>query len=125
MRQDEPRRGECLDQVPEELCGGHLAGLLDKPDLGEPAGPVDGDEAIELAFSRSHLGDTDVDVPDRRALELRALRPVAVHLRQPADSFAIVARTNGAYADRDMAHRWNSRCSVERDRCENAGLQRV
>ena len=81
--------GDGFDKIPEELGGSHLAGLLDKADKGELRGPVDGDEQIELAFLRPHLGDVDVNVADGISLEAGPLGLVAVNVRQTADLMAL------------------------------------
>ena len=60
-------------------------------DEGELGGAVDGDEQVELAFFGPHLGDVDVEVADRVALELLLRRLVALDLRQPADAVALQA----------------------------------
>jgi hypothetical protein len=44
-----------IDQGLEECCGHRLAGFLDQVLEGEPAGAVDGQEEIELAFGSLHL----------------------------------------------------------------------
>ena len=62
---------------------------------GELGGPVDGHEEIELAFLGAHLGDVDVEVADRVALERLLGRLVAVDLRQPADAVALEAAMQG------------------------------
>ena len=58
-------------------------------DIGELAGAIDGDEEIELAFGGLHLGDVDMEVADRVALELLLGRLVALDLGQAADAVAL------------------------------------
>jgi hypothetical protein len=57
-------------------------GELSDRELG---GAVDGDEEIELALRRLHLGDVDVEEADRIGLELPLGRSFAFNLRQPRD----------------------------------------
>ena len=56
---------------------------------------VDGDEQVELALLRPNLGDVDMKVADRIALEFGLVWLVAVHLRQPADPMALKAAVQG------------------------------
>ena len=85
-------------------------------DEGELRGPVDGHEEIELALLGAHLGDVDVEVADRIALELLLGRLVAVDLRQAADAVALQAamqRRAGQMRDRRPAgHRGNRRAAA-------------
>ena len=64
-------------------------------DEGELGGAVDGHEQVELAFGGLHLGDVDVEVADRVALELLLGRLVAFDLRQAADAVALQAAMQG------------------------------
>jgi hypothetical protein len=54
-------------------------------DEGELGRAVDRDKQIEPALLGADLGDVDMEVADRIALELALLGLVAVDLRQPAD----------------------------------------
>lgn len=83
--------GKRLDEVSQELGRDHLGGPLVQFDIGELAGPIDGHEEIELAFSRLHLGDVDVDVADRVALELLLGWLVAFDVRQTRNAVALQA----------------------------------
>jgi len=69
--------GDDGHDVAQELGGHHLTGLLMQLRIGEFRGPVDGHEEGELAFGRAHLGDLDVEIADRIALDffLRGLSP--------------------------------------------------
>lgn len=58
------------DEVPQELGCCHLASLQVQLDIGELRRSIDGDEEVELALGRLHLGNVDVEVTDRVALEL-------------------------------------------------------
>ena len=60
-------------------------------DEGELRGSVDGNQQIELVFFGAHFGDIDMEVTDRIGLELLALRPVAVDLRQSGDRMPLQA----------------------------------
>ena len=51
--------GHSRHEVPQELRGNHLAGLLVQLGVGELGCPIDGDEQAQLAFGRLHLGDVD------------------------------------------------------------------
>lgn len=62
-----------------------------KLDEGELRRPVDGDEQVELAFSRPDLGDVDVKVADGIGFEPRLGRLIALDLRQAADPVALEA----------------------------------
>jgi hypothetical protein len=75
----------------EEGGSGYAIGLFHQLDEGELAGPVDGDEQIELALDGLHLGDVDMEEPDRVGFELLPGRLVAVDVRQPADAVALQA----------------------------------
>ena len=79
------------DQSDEEGRGRHPVGAVDPLHEGELAGPVDGDEQMELALRRLKLGDVDVEEADRIGLELLLRLPVALDRRQPADAMALKA----------------------------------
>jgi hypothetical protein len=61
------------DEVPQELGRCHLASLQVQLGVGELRRSIDGDEEVELALARLHLGNVDVEGADRVALE-RPLR---------------------------------------------------
>lgn len=69
-----------LDQIAQELCSNHLAGLGMEFGKSELGCSVNGDKQIELAFGCLHLGNVDVEVADGVALELLLGRLVATHL---------------------------------------------
>jgi len=54
-----------FDEGFEEGGGGPHVCLFDEFDDGELGGAIDGHEQVELAFSRSHLGQVDVEEADR------------------------------------------------------------
>ena len=62
-----------------------------KLDIGKLAGPVDGNEEVELAFCGSHFGNIDMEVANRVGLELLLWSLVALNLRQPFDAVALKA----------------------------------
>ncbi len=64
-------------------------------DEGELRGAVDSHEQMELALLGSDLGDVDMEVADRVALELALVGLAAVKLRQPADPMALKAAMQG------------------------------
>jgi len=74
--------GHCLDESGEEGRGGDAVGLVHQPDEGELAGPVDGNEEIELSFGGLHLGDVDVEEADGIGLEFLFGRSLPLHLGQ-------------------------------------------
>ena len=79
------RVGHCLDESGEEGGGGDAVGLVHQADEGELAGPVDGNEEIELSFGGLNLGDVDVEDPDRIGLEFLFGRGLPLHLGQTGD----------------------------------------
>lgn len=83
--------GNGLRQRPEEVTGNASGCLLNKLGKGELGSPVDGYEEIEPAFSRMHLGNVDVKIADRIALELLLWLLVASDLRQPRNTVALKA----------------------------------
>ena len=87
--------GNGRDEVTQELGGGHFPGFLDQLSEGELRGPVDGHEEVELALGGAQLGDVDVEVADRVALELLLGWLVARHLGQPRDAVALQAAMQG------------------------------
>ncbi len=78
-RDESDEKGGCRD----------LVRLLRELGEGELGCSIDGHEEVELAFSRLHLGDVDVEVADRVALELLLGGLVAIDLRQAADAVAL------------------------------------
>lgn len=76
----------CADQMLQELCSNHLAGLGMEFDKSELGSSVNGHKQIELALGCLHLGNVDVEVTDWIALELLLDRLVAFNLWQPRDA---------------------------------------
>ena len=74
--------GDGCGEGAEKVTGDAPRGLLVQLREGELRGPVDGDEEVELALLSPDLGDVDVKVANRVALELRALRLVALGVWQ-------------------------------------------
>lgn len=58
-----------FDEVAQEVSGDTTGRFLMQLDEGELRCPVDGDEHVQLAFFGAHLGDIDMEVTDRIALE--------------------------------------------------------
>lgn len=81
--------GHGADQVRQERCGRLDGGALLQVNEGELGDPVDGHEEVKLAFGGAHLGDVDVELADRIALERLECRLVALDLRQPTDPTAL------------------------------------
>ena len=78
-----------LEHMLEELLGSAPVCLLDELGDGELTGPVDAHEEMELFFGGLHLGNVDVEEPDRGALELLPFGLVAVHFRQAGDALPL------------------------------------
>lgn len=90
------------DQAQQELARDSGGGLLVQFDKGELRGAIDGDEHVQLALFGTHLGNVDVEIADRIALELLLRRPVAIDIRQAADAVALQAAVQrGARQVRD------------------------
>lgn len=70
------RAGHVRNKRVQEGSGFMDRRLRRELDEGEFRRPIDGNEEIELAFGRLHLGDVDVDVADRAGLELPLRRSV-------------------------------------------------
>ena len=62
--------GSCCCQRPEEFASNPPRGILHKLNENELGRPIDCDEETELSLGRLHLGNVDVEVADRIALEL-------------------------------------------------------
>lgn len=73
--------GNGCGQRPEEIARDPAGGLFDQLGKGEFGCPVNGHEEIEPAFSRLHLGDINVEIADRVALELLLRLLVALNIR--------------------------------------------
>lgn len=82
-----------LDQRDEEGRGGDPAGLRLQLGEGKFARPINGDEQAtkKLPFGGLHLGDVDVEIADRIALELLLRSDVARDVRQARDVVALQA----------------------------------
>jgi hypothetical protein len=75
----------------QELPGCPPVGLLDQLGNRKLAGPVDGNEEIELALCGLNLCDVQVKEPDRVALEALTLGFVAFDIRLPRDAMPLKA----------------------------------
>ena len=83
--------GHGFEEVTEKVArdaGGRLLVQFNKGELGRA---VDGDEQVKLALLGPDLGEVDVEVADRIALEFAAVGLVAVDLRQATDPVALKA----------------------------------
>ena len=87
--------GHGFEETAEEVGRDPRCGFLVQLDEGELRGAVDGDEQVELALLGPDLGDVDMEVADRVALELAPIGLVAVDLRQPADPMTLKAAMQG------------------------------
>jgi hypothetical protein len=74
------RSAECLEHVLQELPRRLPVGLLDEPGDREFAGSVDAREQGELSLRGLHLGDIDVEEPDRLAVVLGPMADAARRL---------------------------------------------
>jgi hypothetical protein len=83
--------GKECDELAQELCGGHLAGLLVQFDIGALRCPVDRHEEIELAFGGLDFSHVEVKVADRVGLEFRPCRLVSCDIRQTPDAMPLQA----------------------------------
>jgi hypothetical protein len=83
--------GHSRDQVSEEVAGNAAGDPLMQLHKGELGRAVDRDQQVEPALLGSQLGEVDVEVADRVALELGSLRLVAVCVGQPRDAVALEA----------------------------------
>jgi hypothetical protein len=79
------------DEPFEEGRGRDAGGAFDQLDEGELAGPVDGNEEVELAFGGLHLGDVDMKVADGVRLEGLLGWLVSLDLGQARDAVALQA----------------------------------
>ena len=83
--------GERPEEVPRDAAGR----LLMQLDKGELRRPVDGNQEIKPALASMDLGDVDVKVADRVALELATRRFVALDVGQTRDAVAPQAAVQG------------------------------
>jgi hypothetical protein len=88
------------DAVPVGFCSDPGRSLLMKLDEGELEGSVARDQQVELALLGTNLGDADVGVADRVAVEL-------------ASDGCIALEVDGCA----MPSRWSPRCRDERVSC--------
>ena len=100
--------GYGFEHVLQKLCGGASGSRFNELSNNEPGGPVDADEAVWLSFTGLNLGDVDVEESDRAALELAlellALRPVPLDIRQARD--AMLPHTPVQRRAGQMWNRW-------------------
>ena len=78
--------GHGFENVLQELPGHLSVSRCTKLSDGKLGRSVNAHKKIELAFSRLHLGNVDVEEPDGVALELLALGLVTFDIRQPRDN---------------------------------------
>lgn len=107
--------GNGLRQRPEKFPGNASGCLLNKLSEGELGSSVDGYEEIKPAFSRMHLGNVNVEIADRIALELLLWLFVASDLGQPGYRGAegIDAATNASDGGWSVgAHKSNHRAAT-------------
>ena len=78
-------------EVAQELGCSHFPSLFVEFDVSELRRAIDRHEHVELTFGGTHLGDIDVEVADRIALELLLARLVPLDLGQAGDIVALKA----------------------------------
>lgn len=78
-----------VDELLQKRAGDLNGGAFFQAHEGELGSPIDGHEQVELAFGCAHLGNVNVEVADRIALEPFVARFVAFGLRQPTDAVAL------------------------------------
>lgn len=83
--------GHGLKHVLQELLGRLSVSSCNELSDGELGRSVNPHKEIELAFGRLHLGDVDMEEPYGVALELLALRLVALDVRQTGDAVTLQA----------------------------------
>ena len=112
------------DEVPQEVSRHAGGGLFVQLDEGELGGSVDRDEQVKLALFGANLGDVDVEVADRVALELPLGGLLAFDPGQPRNAMALqaaVQRRAGQVRDRRLKRveaiiQRQQRMAPERDR---------
>lgn len=82
---------EMFEEFPGRLPIGFLNQLCDS----ELAGPIDGDEEIQLAFSSLDLGNIDMKKADGIAFETLAFGLVSFDIRKPGYPVALKAAMQG------------------------------
>jgi hypothetical protein len=85
------------DQVAQKRCCGHFPGFRVQLDVGEFGGAIDGDEEIQLAFSRLNFSNINVEVEQFQ----RKWKPVSrPELRQNKELYQLslirTPKSNGA-----------------------------
>jgi|GEM_PF-1389898 len=81
--------GHDAENVVQERGGSLDSGLFFEPREGELGGTVDSNEHVQLALGCTHLGNVDMEVANRVALECLARWPVALNMRQSADPMTL------------------------------------
>lgn len=95
-------RDRCKQCFQEGRSGAHVS-TLDQFDDGELRSTVDGYEEIEPSFGGAHLGQIDVEVPNRIVFELLPLGLAAFHFGQATDAMPLqtaMQRRSGELRDR-------------------------
>jgi hypothetical protein len=83
------------DQRPQKVPRHTPCGFLMQLGKGELGRAINGHKQVESALFRVHLGDIDMEVADRVALELLLGGRVAGHLGQAADPMALQTAMQG------------------------------
>ena len=83
--------GHCVEHVLQKLPRRPPVRLFNEFGHGELSGAVDADKEIELIFCRLHLGNIDVEEPNRVALELLTPQLVPLDIRQARDAVPLQA----------------------------------
>lgn len=83
-----------VDQITQEVRGYAPCLPLMQLGISKLRGPVDGNEQVQFAFFRMHLGNVDVEVADRVLLE-GFLFGLLTYVRQPTDTMPLEATMQG------------------------------
>jgi|SRR5271170_941545 len=83
--------GHSGEQRLQECRGSPHVSTFDQFHEGELRGAIDGHEEVQLALGGAHLGQIDVEVADRTALELLPAWLAAFYLGQPTDTVPLQA----------------------------------
>src|SRR5512132_1990098 len=84
-------RGHGRDEGRGEGRGSDAVGFVHQLDEGELAGPVDGNEEVELSFGGLQLGDVDVEEADWIGFERLLDGLLTLDVRQTTDPVALPA----------------------------------
>ena len=81
--------GDGSHEGAKEVARDPPGGFLVQFDKGELGSSIDGDQQIELALRGVNLGNVDVEVAERRGLELASGRRGALDIGQAGDGVSL------------------------------------